>query len=88
MIDDVLFGTDIESFEQGYAARETLFEIYLAAHCGEGDGFDLLTYAGALCQFVNDFCLDERRVHIYADKPSVTTIHVIALERDIDTFFA
>ena len=80
MVDDILLHALVQTFEQRHAARETLFEIYLAAHRREGNSLHLIAHAGAHRQLVNHLCLDEGRVHIDAYKPSVAAEHIVFLE--------
>ena len=80
MVDDILLHALVQTFEQRHATRETLFEIYLAAHRRQRDRFYFIAHTGAHRQLVNHLCLDERRVHIDAYKPSVAAEHIVFLE--------
>ena len=80
MVDNILLYGRIEALEQRHAPRETLLEINLPAHSRERDRFDLVTHAGTHRQFVNDFRLDEGRVHIDADQTPISTEHIVLLE--------
>ena len=77
----------IQVFEERDTATETLFEINLTTHSTECDGLYFFTYSGSFCQFVDTFRFGERRIHIKTDETAVATIHIVFLERNIDTFF-
>jgi len=66
---------------------ETLLEVDLAAHGGGGDRGDLLADAGQLGEFVDDFGLDQGRVHVKDEEAALGLEFFHRLQIDVDTEF-
>ena len=71
----------VKPLEHRHAAAEALREVDLTAHRALGDRAHLGSDTGTLSQLVDHLGLDQRRVHVEADKPARTAEHVVLLER-------
>src|SRR5258708_12402330 len=69
---------------QGNASGEALLEVHLAAHGGRGDCRNLFAHAVEFREFVDDFAVNQRGVHVEDEQPAVPPINAFTLERDVD----
>ena len=53
-----------QTFQQGDTRVQCVFETNLSAHCGLGDGHDLITHACEVGDFVDALDRDHGRIHI------------------------
>src|SRR5258708_8183957 len=56
---------------QGNASGEALLEVQLAAHGGRGDCRNLFAHAVEFREFVDDFAVNQRGVHVEDEQPAV-----------------
>ncbi|RMO16054.1 hypothetical protein ALQ47_05300 [Pseudomonas cichorii] len=81
---DLIQHLHIQPLEQRQALLEAGAEIQLATHGALGDFRNLLTDASRLGQFIDDFGLDQGRVHVEHGQTTVAAEQRVLLERDID----
>ena len=81
---DLVQHAHIQALEQRHALLETGAEVQLATHGAFGDRRHLLTYASRLGQLVDDFGLDQRRIHVEYRQAAVAAEQVIFLEGNVD----
>ena len=81
---DLLHNRDVETLEQGHAARETLAEVDFAAHGAGRDRPHLVADSGAFGQFVDHLGLNQRRIHVEADQAAAAAVDVVFLERNVE----
>ena len=75
-------------FSKATRLPEAFLEIDLPAHGRFGDLMHLVTHIGHLGQFNDHFCLDERGIHVKANKPPVAAVNIILLEGNVNPGFA
>src|SRR5271166_1205612 len=76
-----------QSLEQGHAAAKALLEFDLSAHGRLGNADHLIGNSGHLRQLVDDFTLNQRRVHIERKEAAVAAEDALALKGNVNREF-
>ena len=77
-----------DTLEERDARLQAGCEVELAVHCALGDGRDLVLDADEGRDLIDDFLLDQRRVHVEDAEPPVPPEHVRGLQDDLAVPFA
>ena len=80
MLRDILHHRHIQPFQQSHPLGKTFLEIYLSTHGLLGNGSHLLAYSGTVGQFVDDFRLNQSRIHIETNQTAHAAVHVVQLK--------
>ena len=73
-----------QSRQQLYAFGKALPELNLTAHGALGDRGDLRTHPVPTGKLIDHFHIDQRRVHIKGNQPTIAPIHRICLHAEIE----
>ena len=72
------------ALEHFHALTKALVIIHFSVHRLMGDGRDLVVNAFEAREFVDDFALDQSRIHVEDDEAFGATIEPFGLKRDVD----
>src|SRR5581483_7291551 len=77
----------MQAFQHRNPFSETLFEVKFATHGRLGNFGDLIAGSFQFGEFVDDFRLNEWRIHVEREESPISAVNAFPLKCDIDAQF-